>query len=340
MGYSSQAGWVGLRTQSVKGTYANPGAVAPNQGVFIRTRSGALSGNRELLIPDPEIGGNRDIPDAQLGPIAFVGDFDFYVRMESLPFLLKAALGSGASAGAALTGYTHTIGTANNPPWLSIEEDVAGGYNQFQYTDAVINTLHIEGDADGYLTGTIGIIALKQEVLATPTILANRRIDQSPLLVGTNAGFLYNAAALPAKSFSLDINNNFEDDDFRLGSLFLGNLVPKRREISMTSTIRPDDATLWKTAVWGAPAATEPLGLSTKEDIQLHVVTYEDIPGATAGIKYDWSFDVPQAVIEPFETNPSGDDVLEHDINIRAVRPVAATDIVTTTVLSSYATIP
>ena len=77
MGFVAQAGHVGIRTQASKGTYADPGATAPNQGVFMFTRSGALGGNRELLIPDPEIGGSRDVLDAQLGPSAFSGEYDF-----------------------------------------------------------------------------------------------------------------------------------------------------------------------------------------------------------------------------------------------------------------------
>lgn len=340
MGFSSQAGYVGFKTQAVKGTYLNPGAVAPNQGVFMRTRSGSLSGDRELLVPDPEIGGNRDVPDAQLGPIAFSGEFDFYARMESLAFLLKSALGAVVTSGTALLGYSHAVGTANAVPWISVEEDVAGGYTQFQYTDVVVNTLHFEADANGYVQGTVGLIGLKQEALAVPTASGARRTDTSPLLVGTNAVFQYNGVNLPAKAFSMDINNNFEDDDFRLGSLFLGNLVPKRREVTLTATIRPDDSTLWKQAVWGAPAATQPLGLSTKDDISLVVSTYEDIPGATAPQPYTWTTVAPSVIIEPFDVDPSGDDVLEHDINMRVVRPNPAVDLLTSTVKNSYATVP
>ena len=91
MGFLAQAGHVGLRTQALKGTYADPGAVSPNQGIFMYIRSGALGGNRELMVPDPEIGGNRDVPDSQLGPISYSGEYDFYARLESLATLLQGA---------------------------------------------------------------------------------------------------------------------------------------------------------------------------------------------------------------------------------------------------------
>jgi hypothetical protein len=341
MGFLSQAGHVGFRTQTTKGAFVDPGAVAPNQGVFVRTRSGALGGNRELLIPDPEIGGHRDVPDAQLGPISFSGEYDFYARMESTAWFLKAALGfAAAPTGSASAGYTHTLTPADTLPWVSVEEKIANGYEAFNYTDAKVNTFHLEADANGYLMGTAGLIALTQTLDASPTATGTQRQDTSPLLVGTNIEVLWNGAALPAKSFSFDVNNNLEDDDFRLGSLFLGDLVEKRREVTAGVTIRPNDSALWRTAMWGAPAATTPLGQSFKDDLVIHCVTYEDIPGATAGVKYDLSLTIPQAVLTPFNLDPSGDDVVEHDVEIQAVRPSAATPIVTAAVRTSYATLP
>jgi hypothetical protein len=313
--------------------------VAPNQGVFIRIRSGALGGNRDLLIPDPEIGGNRDIPDAQLGPISFSGEYEMYVRMESLATLLKGALGQAGSAGAANTGFTHTVTPADTLPWISVEEKVGNGYEEFMYTDCKVNTFHLEADADGYLMGTAGMIGLTQALDPTPTAVGSQRQDTSPLIVGTNIEVAWGGVALPAKSFSLDINNNLEDDDFRLGSLFLGALTEKRREMTMGVTIRPEDSTLWKTAMWGDPAATVPLGLSYKDDVEITITTYEDVAGADPGVNYEAVFTVPSAIIAPFSLEPSGDDVMEHDLEIRAVAPDAGTPLVTATVLNSFATV-
>jgi hypothetical protein len=342
MGFSSQAGHVGLKTQATKGAYLDPGAADPDQGVFMRIRSGALGGNRELLIPDPEIGGNRDIPDAQLGPINFSGEYDFYARMESMATLLKGVLGvAAAPVGTAPTGYLHTITPADTTalPWLSVEEVIAGSYENFQYTDMKVNTLHLEADATGYLMGTVGLIGLTQGPLADPTDLADQRWDTSPLIVGTNIIVRWNGATLPAKSFSLDINNNIEDDDFRLGSLFLGDAQEKRREITAGVTIRPENAALWRTAMWGGPAATVPGGQSFKDDASITISSYEDIPGATAGVKYTMTFTIPSAIIQPFSLSPSGDDVLEHDLEIQSVRPDPAVPILTAAVRNSYATV-
>lgn len=342
MGYSSQSGHVGFKTQAAKGVYLDPGAAAPNDGVFVRTRSGALGGNRELMIPDAEIGGNRDVPDANLGPISYSGEYDMYMRMEELAFFLTNSLGAVSTSGAVLTGYTHTITPAASAiPWVSVEEKIGNGFDVFRYTDAKINTFHMEADANGYLMGTVGLIALTQTGGNTETLTSAQRVDVSSLLVGTSIVVAWNGTQLPAKSFSLDINNNIEDDDFRLGSLTLGDAVEKRREVTMGVTIRPNDNALWKTAMWGGPAATVPGGQSFKDDVTITITSYEDIPGSSGpAVKYSAVFTIPYAVISPFTTTPSGDDVLENDLEIRALRPVPTTPIITAVVKTSYATIP
>lgn len=137
MGYQSQSGQIAMRTQSVKGTYADPGT-SPF-GIFMRTRSGALSGNRELLIPDPEIGGGRDVPDAYLGPVAFSGSYDFYARTNMIALLLKGLLGAPVST--TVSDYKQHVFTPINSgslPWLSIEEAIGDGFETFNYTDAKV----------------------------------------------------------------------------------------------------------------------------------------------------------------------------------------------------------
>lgn len=108
MGYTSQQGQVGFGIQSVKGT-----AVAATR--FARLRSGSLSPRRELLIPDPEIGGNRDVPQAYLGPISFAGGYEFYGRAEILALMFRAAFGSVASTTSAGTNEVQTVTISGTP---------------------------------------------------------------------------------------------------------------------------------------------------------------------------------------------------------------------------------
>jgi hypothetical protein len=325
MGFSSQAGQVILRNQAVAGTYQADTGTA---GIGMRLRSGVLAPSRELMIPDPEIGGNRDVPDALLGAVSFGGDYEFYTRVDSLATLLSACLGTPAVVTATgVSTVTYTPSDAAQLPFLSIEEKVGAGLECFNYTDAVVNTLHLEADANGYCQGTAGIIAKKQEAGKTPT--AAPVWDVSPLLVGTNITLTYNAVTLAAKSFSLDINNNFEDDDFRLGSFFLGDLSPKRREVNAGFTIREQDSSKFRQAVYGIPSATTPGGVTTKNELVITISSYDVIEGGTPATPYSLTFTIPKFILAPYSFGVSGDDIIDDDISGSAVRPDSATPIMT-----------
>lgn len=336
MGFSSQSGQVLFRTQATQGTFP---ADIGTQGVAMKLRGGSLGPNRDLLVTDPEIGGGRDTADAYLGAASWSGDYEFYARMESLPTLFKAALGSNADAVQGTGAWNHTITPTDSAtlPYLGIEEKVGSGLETFQYVDAVVNTLHLEAEANGYLMGTAGLIARQQTAGATPT--ASPVWDNSPLIVGTNITMTYNAVTLPAKSFSLDFANNFEDDDFRLGSFFLGDLTAKSREVTGSFTIRPNDSAFWRQAVYGASAATTPGGLTTKQQLVITCTTYEDIGGSTPLVKSSISITIPKVALEPYGLEPSGDDVIESDISFRALRPSAATAIATVVIRNGKATV-
>jgi Phage tail tube protein len=326
MGFSSQGGQVVFRSQAVQGTYQ---ADTPTLGVSMKLRSGSLGPNRSLMIPDPEIGGGRDVVDALLGAVSWAGDYEFYARTDSFLTLLKACLGTMAapSITTGVSTYTTTPSDAGSLPYVSIEESIGNTLETYSYTDGVVNTLHMEADANGYFMGTAGIIAAKQ--IAGVTRAATPVADVAPLMVGTNITVTYNAVSLPAKSFSLDINNNFEDDDFRLGSFYIGDLTPKRREVTASFGIRESSSALWRQAVYGVPAAVAPGGVVTKNQLVITITSYEDIPGGTPATKYSMAITIPKFALSPYALSVSGDDVIESDIDGQALRPLIATPIVT-----------
>ncbi|QEM40904.1 MAG: major tail protein [Phage AS32] len=331
MGFSSQSGQVLFATQASEGVFP---AGFGSAHTAMKLRSGALGPNRDLLVTDPEIGGGRDTTDAYLGASSWSGDYEFYVRLESLPTLLRAVLGEANSvAGTGLNTHTITPVDSATLPYLAIEEKIGSGLETYQYVDAVVNTFHLEAEANGYLMGTAGLIARQQTAGATPT--ATPDWDDSFLIVGTNIALTYNSVTLPAKSFSLDINNNFEDDDFRLGSFYLGDLTAKSREVNGSFTIRPEDSSFWRQAVYGTPAATAVGGLTTKQELVITCTTYEDIPGSTPLTKSSITITIPSVALEPYGLEPSGDDVIENDVSFRALRPVAANDICTVEVVNA-----
>lgn len=427
MGQSSQAGYVAFMTQSAPDTFP---AGFNSSAIGMKLRSGGIGTNRELLIPDPEIGGGRDIADAYLGAVSWAGDLEFYTRFNALLPLLNAALGikyvktpggtnhettftlTGAPTGGTFTltyssqttaalpynataaqvqtalealsnidegevdvsggpllsapivvkYYGKLVGVVTNPtvtpsftggstptltptssvtgaaytgasthtfipsdgaqlPFLAIQERIGASLETYNYTDAVVNTLHFESDADGYLMGTAGVIARKQVagVSGMPGIAS--AFDNLPMVVGTNITVTYNGVTLPAKSFSFDLNNNFEDDDYRLGSFYLGDLTPKRREVTAGVSIREQDSSLFRQATYGASAATAPGGLSTKYPLVINMSTYEPIPGAGGSLKYSMKLTFPQATLTPYGFEASGDDIIESDLEIQILRP-------------------
>src|SRR6478752_2215892 len=234
MGFTSQAGQVLLRSQAVQGTFQ---ADIATVGVSVRLRSGGLGTNRDLLITDPEIGGGRDVTDALLGAASWGGDFEFYARVDALATLLKACLGTAAAPVTATGVTTHTITPVDSGtlPYLSIEENLGGTLETYNYTDAIVNTLHLESEANGYLMGTAGIIAAKQIAGATKTA--------SPTKVDTT-------------------------------SFFVGDLTAKRREVTASFSIRESSSALWRQATYGTSAATGVGGVTTKSPLVITCSTY------------------------------------------------------------------
>jgi tail tube protein len=334
-GYSSQAGSIAFMTQAAPDTFP---ATFDTVSRAMKLRSGSLTPNRELLVTDPEIGGGRDTVDAYLGAVSWAGDLEFYARLEVLCTLLKAAFGTGVPV--TVTGVTtHTFTPADTAtlPFLSVQEDIGGGLEKYNYTDAVVNTLHFECDANGYLMGTVGLIARKQIAGITKDTTLN--FDDTFMIVGTNITITYGGVSVPAKSFSFDMTNNFEDDDFRLGSFYLGGLVAKSREFTGSFTIRPEDALLWRSAVYGASGLTAPGGLTNKQALVITCQTYEDIVAGTPPTKEQIVFTLPKVALEPYGLEPSGDDIIENDISWRGLRPVQGTPACTIVIKNALATI-
>lgn len=327
IGFSSQGGHLLMRSQAVQGTLQSDLTTA---GIAMKLRSGALGADRDLMVPDAEIGGGRDIGDAYLGPVKWSGDYEFYARVDSLATLMKAAMGTAAAPVTATGVTTHTITPSDGAqlPFLSLEEAIGSSLEVYNYTDAVVNTLHLEGAADGYLMGTVGLIAAKQVAGATSTDVSTNT-DQLPLIVGTNITLTYNGVSMDCKSFSLDLNNNFEDGDFRLGSLYLGSLVPKRRELTLSVSLTESSSALWRQATYGVSSATAPGGLTTKQQVVLTCSTYETIPASTPPTAYSLTLTIPKVILQPYGFSVSGDDAIVDDISMQAVRPALATPLAT-----------
>ncbi|URG17389.1 major tail protein [Rhodococcus phage Mbo2] len=325
-GHTSQSGQVIIAEQAVEGTPVSDANLLAN-GIGLRLRSGSLAGNRDMLTTDPEIGGGRDTTDAYGGGIVFSGDYDLYTRFNTAPLLLRGAFGVSESATA--TGLsTHTITPSDGQlPFFTVYEEIGTNLVRFKYTDVVVNTLHLEAEANGFLTMTAGLIA-RMGVSNTPDVEAETILDNTALVVGTNIHVTYDGVTLPAKSFSFDLTNNFEDDNFYLGSLYVGDLTAKSREVTASVNLRHEDAGIMKQALFGSSTLTQAGGLISKKELVITCEAYEDIPGATPATKYLLELTLGKVALEPFAFEPSGDDAIEGDVAMRAVRPDSSVPIV------------
>lgn len=320
MGYSSQAGQLLVRRQTAEGVVATDMATA---AIGILLRSGSLSSNRELMVLDDEIGGGRDKKGAYLGAASWSGDYEFYARPDAFLTLLSGALGTNAAPVTATGVTTHTVTPSDlgQLPFFTIEEGIGAALETYKYQDAVVNTFHLEVDANGYLMGTAGIIAKRQTAGVTRTD-GSALYDNGPVFVGSNTSVTFGGVTLPAKSFSLDINNNFADDNYMLGSFYLNDLTPQGREITSSFNIRHANSALWRQATYGAAAATTPQGTTVASSLVIHTESYEKI-GATV-TPFSIDITIPNFLLEPFSYEASGSDVLENDIAGRAIRPTSS----------------
>ena len=338
MGFSSQSGKVVVRSQAVDNVLQADMGTA---GVGLLLRSGSLAIQRDLLTLDPEIGGGRDTADAYLGPASYAGTYDLYPRFKSLPTLLRAGFGVSASTALVAGVATHTITPTDSGklPFLSVFEDIAGGLQRTNYWDAVVNSMHFEAEPSGFLMGSCDMIARKAAYNATDPDPTNALVDNTAVAVGTSVVIKYGGLTLPAKSFSLDINNNVEDDDWRLGSFDLGDLTAKQREVTGSFDFRhASDAAMFRQAALGKATATAVGGETTKDEMKIDISAYDIIPGST-NVPYSLSFTIPFTIFSPFSLDPSGDDVMESSIDFTGLRKVRANPIISAVVKNGTAII-
>lgn len=338
MGVQSQNGHLLVVSQEDPDVYSDPGS-ATRPGWLVPIKSGSVSPQRSLLIPDAEIGGNRDVSTASLGPVAFTGDLDMYARPRCMyPFVKSASMGwsqVGVDLGAVGSGTSDAgMGPVATPLYLSIEQAIGihGSYLTSKYFNVVCNSWTLDIQAAGLVEFSASMIGQYELAGGTATTPLPIHLDDSRVIpasgnpdpsVGGYAIVTFSPfrggvqTLLPVKTAKYTVNNNIEDNDFRLGSLYLAGLTPKRREVNGTIGIRPEDSSMWRQAMWGSPAATAPGGQPTYGRLAITIVG-DKIPGTA----YCQTFSVSSVIVlAPFTLAPSGDDVVEQDVDFTAMFP-------------------
>lgn len=326
--YQASLGQVGMARQATLGTPATLSATAgPTR--WMKLRSSSVGADRNLLIPDPEIGGAgaRDVNRAYLGPVHFSGDHDYYIRNESLPLWIYAAMGGGGGTptGTAAAGYVHTITPADTLQAFTIQEALGNTFDVMQYSDAFVNSLRFECNADGYMMGKANIQAITGVAGATAT--TSPAFDATPLILGSKITLAYNSVTIPAQSFNFEFNNNIEASHYTLGSLFVDAMTPKRRDLTGSFTLRPQSSALFRQAVMGTSGTqTSPTGLAVAQGLTITCTTYEIITGATTQV-YTLALTLPEVYLAPHKVTANQDNIIEESIDFRAVKIAAANSV-------------
>ncbi len=323
---NSQTGQIGFAVQALKGTYVAP-------AFYTKYSNDDIGLEGDPIIPSPEIGGGRDVTDAYPGAIKVTGGLEFDVRANFLG--LAMYLVSGADTPATIesgTVYSHPITPANTIPWFSAQKKVADTYEVFNYTDLKMNSVTLSCEAAAQLVGQMDVRGITESGNATPGTAA---YESGEVLMWHSAEIKIDGTTICPKSVSAEFNNNLEDDDFRICPTYgrgLGDLPEKRRELNISVTIRPSDSDFYKKANYGEDGANAP---TKKIYTGTFWTKFESVNAISGAYLYSIILDIPKMFMKPFKIAPSGDDSIEHGLDMMAVKDTG--DLYTATVQNSVA---
>lgn len=320
MSFQSEVGYVGLAKETASGIYVTPSK-------YIYVTSVDISPTGDPLIPDPEIGGIRDIPDSiQVGPIGWGGSLDFYVRGEAIGLLLLSGLGAVTSSGIAgqSGAYGHLFTPQDECIPLSIERRVGSAgspMDVFGLQDAKVNTLHFECAAGELVTGSADVIAIEEKSGKTNQTAT---YETAPIFTFVNGVVNLEGTQIAVKNLSLDINNNIADDDYRIGQRTRQTLTEKRRELSASLDIVPTDVNIFKKTYYGGTSAT---AISNTQALYTGslFIRFENpnVIGVTTQ-KYSMDITVGKAVFRTAPLSMSGDDMIIETLELLPVKASGA----------------
>jgi hypothetical protein len=318
--FASELGHIGLSKEASSGLFANPSK-------YLLVTSAEINPDTDLLIPDAEVGGGRDIVDGGVahGTIKWSGSLDYYLRPEAIGLLLLGATGAVVSSGISGSAYGHQFKMIDYLQPLCIEQNVASTLDTLDYTDVKVNSFHIEASAGEFVTGSSEIVAIAVTaggVNHTPTF------ETAPVFTYAGGYVELEGAQISVKSFSFDVNNNLVDDDFRIGSRTLASLVEKRREVTASLEIAPSDNTLFRKSVFGSSTAAAASGSQQlySGSLFLRLESPTSIPGSA--VRYQMDINIPKAIFEASPLPQSGDDLVVQTLSMRAVK-TAGQDVAT-----------
>jgi hypothetical protein len=309
MAYTSETGSVGFALQSVQGTFVEPTD-------FMKVTSVDMNPDGEKLIPDPEIGGISDITDIHQGTYKIAGSIESYVRPEAIGILIKGGLGSYAASGSVATGaYLHNFVASGTLPYISVKKTISDNIQVYDYVDCKVNGITFDINASEFCTAKFDLVGISDKVGAAVA----ENYESAPILAATKATVNIGGVPVSVKTCSIELKNNLEDGDFRVGSRFLGEITQKRRELDIKMDVVLDTTSeLYKKAFYGSSSSSS-AGFNVYAD-RVDIILDSPTQIGTSGLYYKILISIKNAVFMAAPVPASGDDLVVIPLELKATK--------------------
>ena len=219
----------------------------------LKVTGGDISPNRQ------EIQLNETDATRQQGKTLIVGSGiagspDFYVRPDDFGLLAYGLLGANANSGTAVN-YIHTATMINSGslPYFTIYKAIGNTVLVDRYSDCVIQSMKVSGQAGGALSVSCEIAGLSALLGQTDPVLAV--VSQDPLVYPQVIVQKGGQTPGQCESFEININNNagpLNGDN----SLTPYDIVPGQLDVSGTMTMLFNDDTDYRAFHTGTTTGT------------------------------------------------------------------------------------
>lgn len=237
------------------------------------------------------------------------GDLSFLVKPDTIGLLLGAALGEESASAISSTVFEHEFtpvagGVDSDLPKLTVVVDRKAKI--FQYASQKINSLSLEGSSQDYLRAGVSLIGYDEKVLASMASLSGSTLKA--LKFADGAVTVDGSSIADITSFSIEYNNNLEDDLFTINSG--NNMVepqPQGREISGDMEILySENADAIRSSVFKTG------------DTMSAVLTFTADDEIEAGTNYELKIELPLCYITDAPVNVGGPERIRQSISFTA----------------------
>lgn len=311
--YTAETGYVGLAIQTAQGAFREPTD-------YMKVLSIEMNPDGEKLVPEVEIGSGSDVTEVHQGSYRINGDLESYIRPEAIGVLFYALLGKYTASGELNGGqgnYLHNFTpiVSGSLPWVSVKKVISDNIQTYNYRDNKVNSFNLELKAGEFANASFNLVGIADEI-GTPGVAS---FETAPLLVATKATINMGPAALSAKNLSFEYNNNLVDDDYRIGSRFLGDISERRRDLEVTLDVVLDTTSeLYRKSFYGGAALTS-AGFDVYAD-SLDIVMDSPTVIGTSVTTYKILIQIKRCVFMSAPVPASGDDLVVIPLTLKPVK--------------------